>query len=340
MRDANATWEPSPNFDTGRPAGPPRWIILHGTAGPGAVSWFQNPASQVSAHYVITRDGMIHCCVDENDWAWANGVESAGHASWWTASTNPNWVTISIEHEKYDASNASDLTPAQYAASYALQKRICQRWNIPMRQADASGGITGHFSVDPVNRSACPGTYNWSGLWAYFSQPGATQSGDDDVAVSFDDPVMKTYFKFISSGKWQCLHNGFYIGGAIAAWYCRYGGVAVFGLPISNELTNVVSGCVVQIFERGIVIYDPITNGKRKFDNPPTTEACYLIHLDPGSRGQALIAASLVTPLQDDVNKLTTDNKALQAEVAGSQEAKLTAAMHSIYTTAAGFEAK
>ena len=48
-------------------------LVLHGTAGGGTVSWFQNSASQVSAHYVVEQDGRIVQMVSEDDTAWHNG---------------------------------------------------------------------------------------------------------------------------------------------------------------------------------------------------------------------------------------------------------------------------
>jgi len=168
MRNSNAF--------LGRDGLKPRWVILHGTAGgtsaQAIASYFQSTQGSdnpVSAHYVIGQDGQIVQCNDEGDGAWANGVVTTGHDPWWNVdgNPNPNNVTISIEHVKPDDANATDLTPAQKAASFALIADICQRNGIPMRWADSSGGITGHYSMDPVNRARCPGTYPWSDLYNY-----------------------------------------------------------------------------------------------------------------------------------------------------------------------------
>src|SRR5579859_3875275 len=121
----NITTVLSPNFWKGRSGYAPKYIILHGTAGPGAVPWFQIPASQVSAHYVDERDGSVICCVDENNAAWANGIVTGtpGKAtpnsgdgirdSWWTPDVNPNLITISIEHTNLKDDNSDPLTPQQ-----------------------------------------------------------------------------------------------------------------------------------------------------------------------------------------------------------------------------------
>src|SRR5260370_760383 len=164
----------------------PRWVILHGTAGgtsaQAIAQYFQGTQGSnnpVSAHYVIGKDGQIVQCNDENDGAWANGVVTTGHDPWWSEDNNPNPnnVTISIEHVKNqkDASgnfdNSDVLTPQQQQASFALVKDICQRNGIGMHDSDNTTGITGHFSIDPVNRSRCPGTYPWDSLWRYLEGP-------------------------------------------------------------------------------------------------------------------------------------------------------------------------
>jgi N-acetyl-anhydromuramyl-L-alanine amidase AmpD len=58
-------------------------IVLHNTSGKaaGAVKWFQDAKSQVSAHYVITRGGAVIQCVDEKDAAWHAGNRDINHSS-------------------------------------------------------------------------------------------------------------------------------------------------------------------------------------------------------------------------------------------------------------------
>ena len=149
----------------------PRYIILHGTAGgtsaQAIAQYFQGNSPPTSTHYVVGVDGTVAQCVSEREAAWGNGVLSAGHAPWWTG--NPNAYTFSIEHCKPHSDNSDQLSPAQQAASFALVKHLCDRYNIPRRAADATGGITGHASIDPVNRAMCPGPYPWDALFAYLN---------------------------------------------------------------------------------------------------------------------------------------------------------------------------
>ncbi len=190
---APAQWLPSPNYWAGRPHGAPRWLILHGTGSAlshtpaDEAAWFANPQSQVSAHYIVGRDGSIAQCVREADTAWSNGPISGApgaggpaagqHDPWWDSvpGGNPNYATIAIEHVN-DVNNSTPLSPAQKAASFALIRDICTRNHIPMRAADAAGGITGHYSMDPLNRAYCPGAYPWTELWASLSSGQGTTS--------------------------------------------------------------------------------------------------------------------------------------------------------------------
>jgi len=162
-----ALWSPNNNFfpNTGKKS----FLILHGTAGgssaQGIADFFkrtENTNAPVSSHYIVDQIGTIIQTVLEKDGAYGNG--EVHNPNW---SGNPNYYTISIEHVKPDDQNATPLTPAQQAASFALIKDICQRNGIGMHDADDTTGITGHFAIDPVNRARCPGNYPWSELWAF-----------------------------------------------------------------------------------------------------------------------------------------------------------------------------
>jgi N-acetyl-anhydromuramyl-L-alanine amidase AmpD len=207
---ANAIWMPSPFHWTGREGQTPKWIVLHGTAGgtsAQAISeWFQNPAAQVSANYTVGTDGIIVQSVLEQDAPYANGFISGQsgtsgdgygngfHDGWWDSGINPNLLTISIEHVKPATDNSNQLTDVQKQASFRLIRDICQRRNIPMREADASGGITGHYALDPQNRPNCPGPYPWNDLFIFLAgAPMTTLEGfpmvsqlDSDINAQFD----------------------------------------------------------------------------------------------------------------------------------------------------------
>lgn len=125
-------------------------IIIHVTQGSyaGTISWFKNPASQVSAHYVIrSSDGQVTQMVAEKDTAWH--VRSA----------NP--YTIGLEHEGF-VDNPAWFTDAMYRSSAAVTRNIAERRGIPKTRAY----IRGHSEM-PNNDHTDPGP-NWN--WTYYMQ--------------------------------------------------------------------------------------------------------------------------------------------------------------------------
>mgnify|MGYP001606645213 CR=1 FL=1 len=88
-----------------------------------------------SSHYLVNRDGSVWQFVDEVRCAWANGTVTNPSSELVKArgGINPNFFTISIEHEDYrNGENLTDITEAQYQTSAELIYDICQRWNIPL----------------------------------------------------------------------------------------------------------------------------------------------------------------------------------------------------------------
>jgi N-acetyl-anhydromuramyl-L-alanine amidase AmpD len=170
--EKQAIWIPNRNYFPSRNGYQPRYVIIHGTAGftsAEEVGYFfkatEGGENPVSTHYIIGLHGELVQCINEQDGAYANGGVTKGHDPWWSRTLNPNLLTISIEHVKLSRDNSDELTAAQKQASFALVQRICNRHNIPKRWADANGGITGHYSMDPVHRDFCPGPYPWNDLF-------------------------------------------------------------------------------------------------------------------------------------------------------------------------------
>lgn len=88
-------------------------VTIHTVQGSyaGCISWFQNCAAGVSAHYVVRSvDGQVTQMVLESAKAWHVGSE------------NP--YTVGIEHEGY-VSNPAWYTTAMYTSSAALTLDIC-----------------------------------------------------------------------------------------------------------------------------------------------------------------------------------------------------------------------
>jgi len=99
--------KPSPNFS--KTSYDKDLIIIHKTLGlmPGTLNWLINPASQVSANYLITKEGEIYQLVADNKMAWHSGRISNPSALAkivlkkyaWGSYVNPNKYSIGIEFE-------------------------------------------------------------------------------------------------------------------------------------------------------------------------------------------------------------------------------------------------
>ena len=123
-------------------------VVIHVTQGSwsSAINWFQNPSSDVSAHYVIrSRDGRIAQCVSDLNIAW--------HAGNWPV----NRVSIGIEHEAF-MNDPSWYTAEMYRSSARRVAYLCRKYRIPIDRRH----IVGH---NQVASTPCPGRWWW---WDYY----------------------------------------------------------------------------------------------------------------------------------------------------------------------------
>ncbi|TDH26803.1 T9SS type A sorting domain-containing protein [Segetibacter sp. 3557_3] len=135
------------NFNS-RPAGSAiKYYFVHyvGTGTyQGAISWFKDCSSNVSAHYVVrNNDGEVSQVVAENDRAWSQGVATY------------NDMGIGVEHEVI-ATNLSMWDSEPMLASAAnLCGNVCNRRAIPKvrRVNNGDPGIYGHSDV---RATECP----------------------------------------------------------------------------------------------------------------------------------------------------------------------------------------
>ena len=198
-------WSPSPNFSS-REGRKIIAIVDHVTAGsfPGCLSWLQNPAAQASAHYLITKTGRIIQMVKEGDKAWHAGSVNKPNWSLYDG-TNPNLYTLGIEHE---GQSGEALTEAQYQSTLFLHKELTLKYDIPID----TDHIIGHYRIDSVNKSKCPGTgFPWNRLFKDL------EGGRSDV---------KKVVVFFSSGDYSAALAVSNKLGAVAM-FCRNGAAAV-----------------------------------------------------------------------------------------------------------------
>ncbi len=145
---------PSTNYSKGRKgAYPPDTIVIHVTEGNAASvrAWFKNPASSVSAHYMVQKDGLVIQFVREEDTAWANGRVDHPTAALVLEriGTNPNAWTISIENE---GSGQEELTIPQRQSLLFLIRDIQKRHHHITNDREH---IVGHHEI--YSLKTCPG---------------------------------------------------------------------------------------------------------------------------------------------------------------------------------------
>lgn len=184
--------------------------IMEGTM-ESTVSWFRNPASQVSAHYGVAKNGRVWLFVDPANTAWANGIVQKPDLSIkWLAQAisdkiNPNYLTVSIEHE---GNTGEPMPEAQFEATLWLHKKLIKEFGIP---AD-SQHIIRHSQIDSVGKPFCPGaSFPMARLLKELSMP---------FDKSFTDPV-----------------TGIQIKEPFASFYLENGGLSIFGRPMTVETT-------------------------------------------------------------------------------------------------------
>jgi len=165
------------NYDyANRPTDMPiKYIYIHDTEGSydSSVAWFQNPASYVSAQYIVNTDGSITQMVRNKDVSWAVG-------DWYL---NP--IGINIEHVGYAATGSSWYTPQMYKASATLVKWLAQKYNISTDRSH----IIGHDEAPALSptrmatQHADPGPF-WN--WNYYMGliHGVSETVEPSVAAA------------------------------------------------------------------------------------------------------------------------------------------------------------
>ncbi|WP_308915737.1 N-acetylmuramoyl-L-alanine amidase [Jannaschia sp. LMIT008] len=130
----------------------PSLIVLHYTAMAGldpVVRWFGDPATELSAHYVVGGDGTVVVMVPEDRRAWHAGAGS------WMGCADVNSASVGIE-----LCNRGDhpFAAAQMAALRGLLRGIMDRHGI------GPAGVIGHSDLAP-GRKIDPGArFDWRGL--------------------------------------------------------------------------------------------------------------------------------------------------------------------------------
>ena len=145
------TWVGSPNFNS-RPDPKTIWaIVIHATASStleGVISWFNDPAVQLSAHYTIGKDGRIVQHVRDEDRAWHAGKSE------WKGVSGLNDYGLGVE--LVNLNDGGDPYPeAQHQANALLCAYLCRKHNVKPEN------IVGHTDIAvPPGRKSDPRGYD------------------------------------------------------------------------------------------------------------------------------------------------------------------------------------
>ena len=115
-----------------------------------AVSWFRNPTSQVSAHYIIEKNGDTFLCVHPDHKAYHCGKVNKATAQIYfdKGQRNPNNYLIGIEC----VSSGEDLTTQQWESLINLTLDLCNTYNIKVDRYH----LIGHNELDSIGRALDP----------------------------------------------------------------------------------------------------------------------------------------------------------------------------------------
>jgi N-acetylmuramoyl-L-alanine amidase len=142
----------SPNFGPRRDGLGPELVVIHYTAMPdcdAALRVLCSPEREVSAHYLIRRDGRVVALVDEAMRAWHAGAGD------WRGMGDVNSRSIGIE---LDNDGLSPFAAPLMDTLDALLPGILARWSIPAH------GVIGHSCMAP-GRKIDPGPrFDWRRL--------------------------------------------------------------------------------------------------------------------------------------------------------------------------------
>jgi hypothetical protein len=147
-------------------------LVLHVQQGTGSLAgYFNNPASQVSAHFWVSQAGALEQYVDTDLQAWA---EEAGNVDY-----------LSVETEGFDT---APLTSAQISMLGVLLAWCASTYKFPLTGPVAHGqsGFTPHCNPDGTPDPAwgnhpCPGTIRLGQMGQIITAAGPTKTEGENM---------------------------------------------------------------------------------------------------------------------------------------------------------------
>ncbi|MFL5773447.1 MAG: N-acetylmuramoyl-L-alanine amidase [Flavisolibacter sp.] len=158
VKDSFSTgpWIGTTNFNLRKP----NFVIIHHTAQKSCEETFKTfttPSTQVSAHYVICKDGTIHHMLNDYLRAWHGGIAR------WGNNTDINSSSIGIE---IDNDGTEPFTAEQISSLEKLLSNLKKAYNIPV------ANFIGHADIAPTRKNDPNVNFPWKqladsgyGLW-------------------------------------------------------------------------------------------------------------------------------------------------------------------------------
>ena len=159
----------------------PNYVIIHFTAQDSAaqtLKTFTIVKTQVSAHYVIGRDGHVYHMLNDYLRAWHAGVSK------WGSITDMNSCSIGIE---LDNNGSEPFAPAQINSLLSLLATLKKNYNIP------ASNFIGHQDIAP-GRKPDPGPFF---PWQTLAQHGFGHWSDDVLELAPDNFDPQTALRLI-----------------------------------------------------------------------------------------------------------------------------------------------
>lgn len=138
----------------------PNFVIIHHTAQnscPETLKTFTTARTQVSAHYVICRDGVVHHLLNDYLRAWQAGLSKWGNV------TDVNSISIGIE---LDNNGFEPFSPEQIHSLLRLLATLKKTYSIP------TANFIGHSDIAPTRKVDPSYLFPWKeladsgyGLW-------------------------------------------------------------------------------------------------------------------------------------------------------------------------------
>lgn len=227
----DTTTHRSPNYDD-RPVGTDIWaLIVHSCEGSPAgdeqqssIPWLCSPSSGVSAHYYVTRAGVIYQLVDGSRRAWHAGV-SVLNGVWYC---NNYSIGIELEHRM----GAAPYPAVQMDALSWLCRALIAAYAIPR-----SGVATHRQVAKSAGRTDRTDPTDWTD--AQFATWADSLYVVDRLRARTLPGVPGTPAVFCSA--------------AAAAFYTARGGLAHCGYPLADEFHDASLDCDVLRCERVII---------------------------------------------------------------------------------------